>query len=105
MLFVAGQTALDTDGRIAHVGDLWVSSGMRWPTSARWWVAGRHAAGPGEGDVLRGRQARVLARAAEIGRVYREMMEGHWPATTLVEVRALWDDEALVEIDAIAVLG
>ena len=45
------------------------------------------------------------ARAAEIGRVYREMMEGHWPATTLVEVRALWDDEALIEIDAIAVLG
>ena len=32
------------------------------------------------------------------------MMEGHWPATTLVEVRGLWDDEALIEIDAIAVL-
>jgi enamine deaminase RidA (YjgF/YER057c/UK114 family) len=45
------------------------------------------------------------ARAAEIGRVYREMMDGQWPATTLVEVRALWDDDALIEIDAIAVLG
>ena len=33
------------------------------------------------------------------------MMDGHWPATTLVEVRGLWDDDALIEIDAIAVLG
>ena len=44
------------------------------------------------------------AKTREIGQVYREMMEGAWPATTLVEVRGLWDDEALVEIDAIAVL-
>ena len=27
------------------------------------------------------------------------------PPGVLVEVRALWDDEALIEIDAIAVLG
>ena len=48
------------------------------------------------------RDYRAMAR--EIGRVYREMMDGAWPATTLVEVRALWDDDALIEIDAIAVL-
>ena len=43
-------------------------------------------------------------RAAAIGQVYRDLLGGHYPATTLVEVSALWDDEALVEIDATAVL-
>jgi enamine deaminase RidA (YjgF/YER057c/UK114 family) len=31
-------------------------------------------------------------------------MGGHYPPTTLVEVKALWDDDALVEIDGFAVL-
>jgi enamine deaminase RidA (YjgF/YER057c/UK114 family) len=44
------------------------------------------------------------ARARAIGQVYRELMGGHYPPTTLVEVKALWDDEALVEIDGFAVL-
>ena len=92
MLFVAGQTALDTDGRIAHVGDLLgqFRQTLRDLVKVTFYVVDKRE---------------YRARAAEIGRVYREMMEGHWPATTLVEVRALWDDEALVEIDAIAVLG
>ena len=60
MLFVAGQTALDTDGRIAHVGDLVGQFRQALANvGAVVGLAGRHAAGPGEGDVLRGRQARV----------------------------------------------
>jgi enamine deaminase RidA (YjgF/YER057c/UK114 family) len=32
------------------------------------------------------------------------MLGGHYPATTLVQVSGLWDDDALIEIDGIAVL-
>jgi ketosteroid isomerase-like protein len=38
-----------------------------------------------------------------IGSAYRQVFGRHYPATTLVEVRSLFDPEALVEIDAIAV--
>jgi enamine deaminase RidA (YjgF/YER057c/UK114 family) len=37
-----------------------------------------------------------------IGSAYREVFGRHFPATTLVEVRSLFDPDALVEIDAIA---
>lgn len=38
-----------------------------------------------------------------IGSAYREVFGRHYPATTLVEVRALFDPQALVEIEAVAV--
>jgi enamine deaminase RidA (YjgF/YER057c/UK114 family) len=38
-----------------------------------------------------------------IGSAYREVFGHHYPATTLVEVRSLFDPEALVEVDAVAV--
>jgi enamine deaminase RidA (YjgF/YER057c/UK114 family) len=38
-----------------------------------------------------------------IGAAYREVFGRHYPATTLVEVHSLFDPEALVEIDVVAV--
>jgi enamine deaminase RidA (YjgF/YER057c/UK114 family) len=46
-----------------------------------------------------------LARAAEIGAVYRELMGKHFPAMTAVEVSALIEDRAKIEIEATAVIG
>ncbi|TMD13019.1 MAG: RidA family protein [Chloroflexi bacterium] len=40
---------------------------------------------------------------AAIGHAYREVFGRHYPATTLIEVRSLFDPAALVEIDAVAV--
>ncbi len=45
------------------------------------------------------------ARMSEIGERYRERMGKHFPAMALVEVKALLDDEAKVEIEGIAVLN
>jgi enamine deaminase RidA (YjgF/YER057c/UK114 family) len=45
-----------------------------------------------------------LARAAEIGSVYREAMGRHFPAMSAVEVSALMEAEAKVEIEATAVV-
>ena len=46
-----------------------------------------------------------LARQSEVGQAYREVLGRHFPAMTMVVVKALVEDEALVEIEATAVLG
>ena len=45
-----------------------------------------------------------LRRARELGRVYQEVMGRHYPVMTLVQVVALLEDRAQVEIEATAVL-
>jgi enamine deaminase RidA (YjgF/YER057c/UK114 family) len=45
-----------------------------------------------------------VARIAEIGAAYRDVMGRTFPAMTLVEVRALVADRARVEIEATAVI-
>ena len=45
-----------------------------------------------------------LARVREVGAVYREVIGRHFPAMAMVEVSALMEDRAKVEIEATAVL-
>jgi len=45
-----------------------------------------------------------LARLAEVGAAYRRVLGRHFPAMTLVQVVALLEDRAKVEIEATAVL-
>jgi enamine deaminase RidA (YjgF/YER057c/UK114 family) len=46
-----------------------------------------------------------MAKAKEIGGVYRRLMGKHFPAMALVQVAGLLEDRALVEIEATAVLS
>jgi enamine deaminase RidA (YjgF/YER057c/UK114 family) len=105
ILFLAGQTALDAEGRIVARGDL--------VGQFRQALANVGAVIQARGGTLRDLvkvtfyvrdKADYRANVKPIGQVYREMLGGHYPATTLVEVRALWDDDALIEIDGIAVV-
>lgn len=45
-----------------------------------------------------------LARQAEVGQAYRRVLGRHFPAMTMVVVAGLVEDEALVEIEATAVI-
>ena len=45
-----------------------------------------------------------VARQREVGEVYRKVLGRHFPAMTMVVVAGLVEDEALVEIEATAVL-
>jgi enamine deaminase RidA (YjgF/YER057c/UK114 family) len=45
-----------------------------------------------------------LARQSELGAAYRAIMGTHYPAMALVEVRRLVEPQALVEIEATAVV-
>ena len=45
-----------------------------------------------------------LARSSEVGEMYRRVIGRHFPAMTLVQVVALVEDRAKVEIEATAVI-
>ncbi len=49
-------------------------------------------------------KAEYLRRQREVGEAYRSVMGYHFPAMTMVVVSALVEDEAMVEIEATAVL-
>ena len=49
-------------------------------------------------------RAEYIARLKEIGAAYREIMGKHFPAMTAVEVTALVEAQAKVEIEATAVI-
>src|SRR5207249_8610580 len=104
LLFVAGQTAADVEGRIASqdfVGQFDASLGRV--------LAVIRAAG-GEPEQIARMTVYVtsLDRYREsrpaLGDVWRRRMGAHYPAMALVEVNALVDEQAMVEIEATAVL-
>ncbi|MBV9968854.1 MAG: RidA family protein [Xanthobacteraceae bacterium] len=49
-------------------------------------------------------KSEYLSRLSEVGEAYRAVMGKHFPAMTMVEVSALIEDQARVEIEASAVV-
>ncbi len=45
-----------------------------------------------------------IARQKEVGAIYRKVMGRHFPAMAMVQVAGLMEDEALIEIEATAVI-
>lgn len=104
LLFVAGQIAWDSEQRIAA---------RDFPGQFRQALANVLAvvaeAGGAPEHVARLTlyvvdRAEYLAATAAVGEVYRELMGRHYPAMALVEVAALLEPGARVEIEATAVL-
>jgi enamine deaminase RidA (YjgF/YER057c/UK114 family) len=104
LVFVAGQIGWDQTGAfpaadlpgqvrrtLQNVLDVLAEAGGRPEHVARltWYVTDREE---------------YLATAREIGAAYRELMGGHYPAMAVVEVSALIEAQAKVEIEATAVV-
>jgi len=104
-IYIAGQVAMDKDGRVVGRGDLvaqfrQVCENLRAVVTAR---------GGQLSDVLKLTlyvlsKTEYKARGREIGAVYREYFGKHYPAMTLVEVKGLYDDHCLIEIEGIALV-
>ena len=104
MLFVAGQIGWDEQGVL--VGDRLVDQFDRALANVLTVV---DAAGGVPKSIARltlfvTDKAAYIAARAEIGDRYRARMGRHFPAMTLVEVSALLEPGALIEIEATAVL-
>ncbi len=50
-------------------------------------------------------KSEYLARLPEVGQVYRRVLGRHYPAMSMLVVKGLIEDEALLEIEATAVLS
>lgn len=98
ILFVAGQTAPAAPGLVAQ-----------WEAALERVLAVVRAARGGPQDIGRMTvyvtdKAAYLAGRPALGEIHRRLMGKHYPAMALVEVKALVDPGALVEIEATAVI-
>jgi NAD(P)-dependent dehydrogenase (short-subunit alcohol dehydrogenase family)/enamine deaminase RidA (YjgF/YER057c/UK114 family) len=104
-LFIAGQTARDVSGQVAAAD--FVSQFDRALGNV---LAVLRQGGGEPGDIGRFTiyvtdMAQYRASLKPLGEVYRRRMGTHFPAMALVEVKSLVDQQAVVEIEATAVLG
>ncbi len=104
VLFVAGQTGRDEAGAVVPGG-----IAAQWDRALQNVLAVVAEAGGGPDSIGRmtvyvtSRDAYLSARQ-ELAEVWRRRMGRHYPAMALVEVVALVDDLAVVEIEATAVV-
>ena len=105
LLFLAGQTGMDGSGAMAAPGDM-VAQFSQALANLQAVVA---EAGGAMTDIVKltlfvTDKAAYRAQLEPIGAAYRAVFGRYFPAVTLVEVRSLYDDQALIEIDGMAVL-
>ena len=104
-LYIAGQVAVDKEGRVVGKGDL-VAQFRQVCENLKGVVLAR----AGQMNDIAKLTIYVLSkgeyqsRARDIGAVYREYFGRHYPAMTLVEVKGLYTDDCLIEIEGVAVV-
>ena len=105
LLFLAGQTGSDATGQIVAPGDLVA----QYEQTLRNLKAVVEAAGGKMQDItqitifIRDRDD-YLAHLKPLGQVYRSFFGDYYPATALFEISRFFQDEALIEIEGLAVL-
>ncbi|MBZ9641651.1 RidA family protein [Streptomyces sp. PSKA30] len=104
LVFLAGQTALDTDGKVTGT-----TLPEQFGKALTNLLAALRAAGGTPSDLARVTVyatdvAAYRAHAPELGHIWRQLAGRDYPAMAVVEVVRLWDEEAMVELDGFAVL-
>ncbi|MFJ8309521.1 MULTISPECIES: RidA family protein [unclassified Streptomyces] len=104
LVFLAGQTALDGDGKV--VGD---TLPEQFRTALSNLLAALGAAGGTPGDLARVTVyatdvAEYRERARELGAIWRELAGRDYPAMAVIGAVRLWDTQARIELDGFAVL-
>lgn len=104
IVFLAGQTALDPDGRIVGAGvvEQFERALGNLLTALR--AAGGEPQHLATLTVYAVDLADYRSHAREIGAVWRRLVGTDYPAMAGIGVARLWDDEALVEVQGIAAL-
>ena len=104
VLFVAGQVGWDGEGRMVAGGFVAQFAQALDNVLAVVAAAGGTPASVARMVVYVTDKREYRAGRREIGEAWRSRMGRHFPAMALVEVRALLEDEARVEIEAVALL-
>ncbi|MDR4495536.1 MAG: RidA family protein [Nitrospirales bacterium] len=101
LVFISGQTAIDTQGRIVGVGDFDAQAGQTFNNLDRVLRAG----GSSLKNVIK--VTIFLTDMSNFNRIVT--LRGKWftppyPADTIVEVSSLYSPDAMIEIEAIAIV-
>jgi enamine deaminase RidA (YjgF/YER057c/UK114 family) len=104
LVMLAGQTSLDADGKVT--GDTLPAQFTQALTNL---LTALREAGGTPADLARVTVyttdvAAYRTHARELGRVWRDLAGRDYPAMAVIGVVRLWDEDALVEIDGVAVL-
>ncbi|MFD9750663.1 RidA family protein [[Kitasatospora] papulosa] len=104
LVFLAGQTALDGDGKVvgATLPEQFETALGNLLTALR--AAGGAPTSLARVTVYTTDVAGYRAHARELGEVWRRLAGREYPAMAVVGAVRLWDEQAMVEIDGIAVL-
>ncbi|MFD7372288.1 RidA family protein [Streptomyces mirabilis] len=104
VVFLAGQTALDTDGKVvgATLPEQFEKALTNLLTALR--ATGGTPADLARVTVYATDVADYRARAPELGSIWRRLAGRDYPAMAVVGAARLWDEQALVELDGFAVL-
>ncbi|MFE4452268.1 RidA family protein [Streptomyces sp. NPDC056796] len=104
LVFLAGQTALDGDGNVvgATLPEQFETALGNLLTALR--AAGGAPSALARVTVYATDVADYRAHARELGAVWRRLAGREYPAMAVVGAARLWDEQAMVEIDGIAVL-
>jgi enamine deaminase RidA (YjgF/YER057c/UK114 family) len=105
MLFLAGQTASDANGNIVAPGDLVA----QYEQVLRNHQTVVEAAGGTMQDIVKlnifvRSRADYVSHLKALGQVHRKYFGSYYPTMALFEVSALFQDEALIELEGIAVI-
>jgi len=105
VVFLAGQTALDADGKVvgASLPEQFERALINLLTALR--AAGGPPADLARVTVYATDVADYRRHAAELGRIWHRLAGRDYPAMAVIGVVRLWDDQALVELDGFAVLA
>jgi enamine deaminase RidA (YjgF/YER057c/UK114 family) len=104
LVFVAGQVGWNREGRMVS-DDLVEQFGQALDNVLDVvWAAGGSPTSVARMVLYVTDKVQYRLRARAIGEAYRKRMGRHYPAMVLVEVKSLLEDDALVEIEAVALL-
>ena len=106
LLFLAGQTGSDAEGRILAPGDIVA----QYEQTMRNLQTVVESAGGKMQDItklnifVRDRDA-YLSHLKELGKVHRAFFGSYYPAMALFEISRFFQNDALIEIEGMAVIG
>jgi enamine deaminase RidA (YjgF/YER057c/UK114 family) len=104
LVFLAGQTALDSDNRIVDGGIVVQFEQALGNLLAALAAAGGRPEHLAKLTIYAVDPADYREHAGEIGAVWQRLAGRDYPATALIGIVRLWDEPALVELEGIAVL-
>ena len=102
MVFVAGQVAMDEEGKTIGIGDVRAQAKQALKNV----IKGVETAGGTKSDIVTMTVFTTDARYhPDVNAVRREVFESDFPASTMVQVVALARPELLIEINATAIIS